>query len=82
MAFRFGATAESLKGVWRRHRSRSPLRSSTASSSSTVRLSLAEPEPEPEPGEDLLVKERQRRFRDLQVDQSPVDLNVFGGRSR
>ena len=81
---RFGATAESLKGVWRRHRSRSrtPLRSSTASSSSTVRLSLAEPEPEPERGEDLLVRERQRRLRDLQVDQSPVDLNVFGGRSR
>ena len=77
------ATAESLRGVWRRHRSRSrtPPRSSTASSSSRVQPSLPEPEPEPEPGEDLLVRERHRRLLDPQVDQSPVDWNVFGGRS-
>ena len=78
-----GTTVDSPRGVWRRLRSRSrtPPRSSTASSSSRVRPCLPEPEPEPEPGEDLTVRTRIRDLANLQVDQRPLDFNVFGGRS-
>ena len=74
-----GATAESPEGVWRRPRSRSRTRSSTASSSSRNQQYFTEPEPEPEPGEDLST--RRGYLVSHLVDQSPVDLNVFGGRS-
>ena len=42
---------------------------------------LPEPEPEPEPGEDLKVGAGVKRPANLQVDQRPLDFNVFGGRS-
>ena len=76
-------TAESPRGVWRRHRSRSrtPPGDLTASSSSRDQRHFAEPEPEPEPGEDLGVRSRFQGLTNHLVDQRPLDFNVFGGRS-